>query len=168
MIAWKNAVRWTIAQRFMPAAGRCFWNDRLTGWGFHQMPAELPRYVSGYHEQVLYPHNTYLELLVEDGVLGLVFYLWLMWEMWRLGRGAIPAAEEKRIPRSAVSPDLADPAGGVLGELGAGGDELSVREWSAVHDGGNARRSEAEGRVVLTVAYLANSVSIRRRALCGG
>ena len=66
----------------------------LTGWGFHQMPAELPRYVSGYHERVLYPHNTYLELLVEDGVLGLVFYLWLMWEMWRLGRAAIPAAEE--------------------------------------------------------------------------
>jgi hypothetical protein len=31
---------------------------------------------------------------VEDGVLGLVFYLWLMWEMWRLGRAAIPAAEE--------------------------------------------------------------------------
>lgn len=66
----------------------------LTGWGFHQMPADLPRYVSSYHERVLYPHNTYLELLVEDGVIGLAFYLWLMWEMWRLGRGAIPAAEE--------------------------------------------------------------------------
>ena len=66
----------------------------LTGWGFHQMPAELPRYVSGYHERVLYPHNTYLELLVEDGVLGLVFYLWLMWEMWRLGRAPMPATEE--------------------------------------------------------------------------
>ncbi len=65
-----------------------------TGWGFHQMPAELPRYVSGYNEKVLYPHNTYLELLVEDGVLGLVLYFWLMWEMWRLGRGAIPAGEK--------------------------------------------------------------------------
>ena len=43
----------------------------LTGWGFHQMPAELPRHVSGYQERVLYPHNTYLELLVEHGVLGL-------------------------------------------------------------------------------------------------
>jgi O-antigen ligase len=39
----------------------------LTGWGFHQMPAELPRYVSGYDEKVLYPHNTYLEMLVEQG-----------------------------------------------------------------------------------------------------
>jgi O-antigen ligase len=65
----------------------------LLGWGFHQMPAELPRHVSGYKEKVLYPHNTYLELLVEHGVLGLALYVWLMWEMWRLGRGAIPAGE---------------------------------------------------------------------------
>lgn len=65
----------------------------LTGWGFHQMPDELPRHVSGYHEKVLYPHNTYLELLVEHGMLGLLLYLWLMWEMWRLGRGAIPQGE---------------------------------------------------------------------------
>jgi O-antigen ligase len=66
----------------------------LTGWGFHQMPDELPRFVSGYKEKTLYPHNTYLELLVEHGVAGLGLYLWLMWEMWRLGRGAIPANEQ--------------------------------------------------------------------------
>jgi O-antigen ligase len=63
------------------------------GWGFHQMPAELPRHVSGYDEKVLYPHNTYLELLVEHGVPGLALYLWLMWEILRLARGAIPASE---------------------------------------------------------------------------
>jgi O-antigen ligase len=66
----------------------------LIGWGFHQMPAELPRHVSGYREKLLYPHNTYLELLVEHGVAGLALYLWLMWEMWRLRRGSIPAGEE--------------------------------------------------------------------------
>jgi O-antigen ligase len=58
------------------------------------MPAELPRYVYGYRDKVLYPHNTYLELLVEHGVVGLALYLWLMWEMWRLGRGPIPAEEK--------------------------------------------------------------------------
>lgn len=67
----------------------------LTGWGFHQMPGELPRHVSGYDEKVLYPHNTYLELLVEHGVVGLALYLWLMWEMWRLGQGAVPADEKE-------------------------------------------------------------------------
>ena len=65
----------------------------LTGWGFHEMPAELPRHVIGYNEKLLYPHNTYLELLVEHGIVGLTLYLWLMWEMWRLGRGTIPEAE---------------------------------------------------------------------------
>jgi len=64
------------------------------GWGFHQMPGELPRYVSGYTQKELYPHNTYLELLVEHGVLGLALYLWLMWELWRLGKGRIPSQEK--------------------------------------------------------------------------
>ena len=63
------------------------------GWGFHQMPAELPLHVSGYQEKVLYPHNTYLELLVEHGVIGFALYVWLMWELWRLRRGAIPSEE---------------------------------------------------------------------------
>jgi O-antigen ligase len=66
----------------------------LTGWGFHQMPTELPRFVAGYRQNTLYPHNTYLELLVEHGVAGLALYLWLMWEMWRLARGAIPLDEK--------------------------------------------------------------------------
>lgn len=66
----------------------------LTGWGFHQMPAELPQHVSGYDEKTLYPHNTYLELLVEHGLAGLALYLWLMWELWRLGKGRVPKGEQ--------------------------------------------------------------------------
>ena len=71
-----------------------FLKHPLMGWGFHQMPAALPRFVNGYEEKLLYPHNTYLELLVEHGVTGFAFYLWLMWELWRLRLGAIPAAEK--------------------------------------------------------------------------
>jgi putative inorganic carbon (hco3(-)) transporter len=70
-----------------------FFERPLMGWGFHRMPAELPRFVTGYKEKVLYPHNTYLELLVEQGVVGLGLYLWLMWELWNLGRASIPARE---------------------------------------------------------------------------
>ena len=65
----------------------------LTGWGVNQMPFELARHVSGYKEKVLYPHNTYLEILVEHGVVGLALYLWLMWEIFRLSRGARPGVE---------------------------------------------------------------------------
>jgi O-antigen ligase len=72
---------------------RMFLDRPIAGWGFHQMPAELPKYVGEYQDKVLYPHNTYLEVLVENGLLGLSLYAWLMWELWRLGRGKIPGRE---------------------------------------------------------------------------
>ena len=71
-----------------------FWEHPLVGWGFHRMPAELPKYVSGYEEKIIYPHNTYLELLVEHGVLGLAVYVWLMWELLRLRYGAVAGDDE--------------------------------------------------------------------------
>jgi O-antigen ligase len=71
-----------------------FWEHPFVGWGFHRMPGELPRYVSGYEEKILYPHNTYLELLVEQGVIGLAIYVWLMWELWRLRRVTTACSKE--------------------------------------------------------------------------
>jgi O-antigen ligase len=70
-----------------------FLEKPFTGWGVNQMPAELARHVSGYKEKELFPHNTYLEILVEHGIFGLALYAWLMWEIWRLGRGLVPRAE---------------------------------------------------------------------------
>jgi len=67
----------------------------LTGWGVNEMPAQLSRHVSDYRERVLYPHNTYLELLVEHGVIGLALYVWLMWEMLRLSHGRIPREDDE-------------------------------------------------------------------------
>ncbi len=70
-----------------------FLEKPFVGWGINRMPTELARHVSGYRHRELYPHNTYLELLVEHGIAGLALYLWLMWEIWRLGRGRIPPME---------------------------------------------------------------------------
>jgi O-antigen ligase len=72
-----------------------FMEKPLTGWGVNQMPAELARHVSGYHEKELYPHNTYLELLVEHGVFGLAAYFWLMWELWKLRKVPVPPGESR-------------------------------------------------------------------------
>jgi len=72
-----------------------FLQHPVTGWGFHRMPAELPRFVSGYDEKTLYPHNTFLELLVEHGIIGLALYIWLMWELWRLRIPVIPPGERE-------------------------------------------------------------------------
>jgi putative inorganic carbon (hco3(-)) transporter len=70
-----------------------FLEKPLSGWGVNQMPAELAKHVSGYREKELYPHNTYLEILVEHGIFGLALYLWLMLELWNLGRSPVPAGE---------------------------------------------------------------------------
>jgi putative inorganic carbon (hco3(-)) transporter len=70
-----------------------FLEKPFMGWGVNQMPSELARHVSGYNEKELYPHNTYLELLVEHGIVGLALYLWLIWELWKLGRGSVPQDE---------------------------------------------------------------------------
>jgi putative inorganic carbon (hco3(-)) transporter len=70
-----------------------FLEKPFTGWGVNQMPAELARHVSGYKQKELYPHNTYLEILVEHGIFGLGLYAWLMWEILRLGRGRVPKSE---------------------------------------------------------------------------
>lgn len=91
---WEERGPVEFRQAVYAASWDMFLERPWTGWGFHRMPLELPRYVSGYKEKVFYPHNTYLELLAEHGVGGLMLYLWLMWEMWRLGRGAIPGREQ--------------------------------------------------------------------------
>jgi O-antigen ligase len=72
---------------------RMFLDRPITGWGFHQMPVALPKYVGELYNKVLYPHNTYLEILAENGLLGLSLYAWLMWELWRLGRGKVYGKE---------------------------------------------------------------------------
>jgi putative inorganic carbon (HCO3(-)) transporter len=76
-------------------AWEMFLERPVLGWGFHEMPGELPRHVAGYREKTLYPHNTYLELLVEHGLVGLALYGWLMYEIWRLGRRRIADAERQ-------------------------------------------------------------------------
>lgn len=70
-----------------------FLEKPIAGWGVNQMPVELARHVSGYEEKELYPHNTYLELLVEHGIVGLALYGWLMWEVFKLSRGLVPRTE---------------------------------------------------------------------------
>jgi O-antigen ligase len=70
-----------------------FLEKPIAGWGINQMPTELAKHVSGYSEKELYPHNTYLELLVEHGILGFFLYGWVMWELWKLRKIAVPPGQ---------------------------------------------------------------------------
>ncbi len=66
----------------------------LAGWGINRMPPELARRMEGYHLKAFWPHNTYLEILVEQGVLGLGLYVWLMVGVYRLGRPRAAGGDE--------------------------------------------------------------------------
>jgi len=58
----------------------------LSGWGERAMQAGLANRVSDFHDEKYYFHNTYLEILVRYGVIGLGMYLWVVIDLFRIGR----------------------------------------------------------------------------------
>ena len=49
-----------------------------------------------FHQSAFFFHNTYLEIAVQQGLLGLLLYLWMVLDLFRLGRrrgSYSPAAE---------------------------------------------------------------------------
>ena len=50
------------------------------------MPSQLEERVSDFHLNQFVVHNTYLEILVEHGLLGLLLYGWLIVRLFRLAR----------------------------------------------------------------------------------
>jgi putative inorganic carbon (hco3(-)) transporter len=54
------------------------------GWGQNRMPAEIAQRMSDYRPNNYCAHNTYLEILVEQGFVGLILYAWLFVGLFRL------------------------------------------------------------------------------------
>jgi O-antigen ligase len=66
-------------------AGWTMFKERpFSGWPAGGMYAELARRMEGYHLRSFYVHNTYLALLVEFGVPGLILYGILFFNLFRL------------------------------------------------------------------------------------
>ena len=68
------------------AAWDMFQERPLTGWTAHSMYSELARRMPGYHLRIFFVHNTYLALLTEFGVPGLLLYGLLFFNLFRLWR----------------------------------------------------------------------------------
>jgi O-antigen ligase len=59
----------------------------ILGWGNeHDIQAEVEKRVSSFHPEYYVFHNTFLELAVERGLLGLGLYVWLMICLFRVGK----------------------------------------------------------------------------------
>ena len=68
------------------AGWEMFLDKPLAGWGVENMQPELAKRISDFHQEAFFFHNTYLEIGVEHGVLGLILYLWMVVSLFRLGR----------------------------------------------------------------------------------
>jgi O-antigen ligase len=78
-----------IARMAVYSAGWSMFQERpLMGWPAGRMYSELGRRMEGYHLRIFYVHNTYLALLVEFGLPGLVLYGVLFFNLFRLSRRA--------------------------------------------------------------------------------
>lgn len=72
------------------AGWQMFTEKPLIGWGDEgRIQPEVARRVSNFHPEYYLFHNTYLELAVEHGLLGLGLYAWLMLCLFRLHK--VPA-----------------------------------------------------------------------------
>lgn len=58
----------------------------MVGWPAADIQQELEKRISDFHQEEFYFHNTYLEIAVAYGVVGLGLYLWLVIALFRLGR----------------------------------------------------------------------------------
>ncbi len=57
----------------------------LFGWGPHQLSPEIEARISEFHPNGYAAHNTFMEILVEHGVIGLALYGWMAVGLFRLG-----------------------------------------------------------------------------------
>lgn len=63
-----------------------FLEKPLTGWGLGDLQPELAKRVHEFHQSAFFFHNTYLEIAVQHGLLGLSLYSWMVLDLFRVGR----------------------------------------------------------------------------------
>src|SRR6266852_4006992 len=64
-----------------------FLEKPLFGWGASDLQPELAKRVHDFHQKAFFFHNTYLEIAVQHGLLGLVLYFWVVIELFRWVHG---------------------------------------------------------------------------------
>ena len=65
----------------------------LLGWGQNQMPVEIARRMADYRPDTYCAHNSYLEILVEQGAIGLLLYGWIIVGLFRVGRRKVAESQ---------------------------------------------------------------------------
>lgn len=67
------------------AGWEMFLEKPIVGWSANSIQPELARRISDFHPPFFLFHNTYLEIAVKHGLLGLSLYVWVIIDLFRLG-----------------------------------------------------------------------------------
>ena len=81
------------------AGWEMFQQHPVLGWAGASIQPELSRRIGGFHQDQFFFHNSYQEVTVNHGLLGLGLYFWVLWELLRAGR------KHRRVSRSENLPD---------------------------------------------------------------
>ncbi len=68
------------------AGWQMFQQRPLLGWPADSIQPELAKIVDGFHHDQFFFHNSYLEVAVKHGLLGLALYFWILVDLLRVGR----------------------------------------------------------------------------------
>jgi putative inorganic carbon (hco3(-)) transporter len=68
------------------AGWEMFLQKPLNGWGARAMQAELSNRITEFRQDEYFFHNTYLEVLVQYGLVGLALYIWVFIDLFRVAR----------------------------------------------------------------------------------
>jgi O-antigen ligase len=67
------------------AGWQMFLDKPIAGWSANSIQPELARRIDDFHPPLFLFHNTYLEIAVKHGLLGLALYVWIVVDLFRLG-----------------------------------------------------------------------------------
>lgn len=72
------------------AGWEMFQEKPLFGWSNSDIQQQLENRINEFHQEAFYFHNTFLEVAVTYGAVGLCLYLWLLIELFRLAKLRFP------------------------------------------------------------------------------
>jgi len=62
-----------------------FLEKPLLGWNATDLQPELAKRINDFHQEAFFFHNTYLEIAVQYGLVGVALYLWVVFDLLWLG-----------------------------------------------------------------------------------
>ena len=72
------------------AGWEMFKQKPIFGWSAGSTEAELTKRMNDFHQESFVFHNSYLEVVVEHGLVGLALYAWVLVDLFRVGGRAPP------------------------------------------------------------------------------